>query len=391
MGIGKLVREWTDLIRFKNLTAQERSIVFYAEDEDTWKHFQPIISELVGNFRQTVCYITSSETDPILQCTNESIKTFYIGFGSARTTLFLSLKADVMALTMPDLGNFNIKRSKYPVHYVYIFHSMVSSHMIYRHRAFDQFDSILCVGPHHVEEIRATESLYGLNRKQLVQSGYGLLDSLMSESASRDEPDVLPQTSIKRVLVAPSWGADALLESCGRELIDLLLEANYHVTIRPHVMTMRQNWRLLSDLASMFDNSPNFFLDLNLASQGTVSDYDLMISDWSGASLEYAFGMSRPVLFIDVPRKINNPGYDTLGCVPIEMSLRTEIGLIASPDQLHEVPRLVELLCSDAAMWKERIRESRDRWVYNLGSSGSVGAKYIANLISSETQADQGK
>ena len=156
MGFGQFIREWRELFRFKALPEDSRAIVFYAEDEASWKHLQPIISELVEVSGRTVCYVTSNAHDPILQQENSLIEAFYIGFGSARTVFFLSLRAGIMTMTMPDLGNFNIKRSKYPVHYVYVFHSLVSTHMIYRPRAFDNFDSILCVGPHHVAEILAT-------------------------------------------------------------------------------------------------------------------------------------------------------------------------------------------------------------------------------------------
>ena len=55
---------------------------------------------------------------------------------------------------------------------------------------------------------------------------------------------------------------------------------------------------------------------------------DLMISDWSGAALEYAFGIERPVLFLDVARKINNPRYVDLGIEPIEARMREQIGAV---------------------------------------------------------------
>lgn len=112
MGLGKFVREWKELIRFRALPAECRSIVFYAEDESSWKHFQPIVSELGKGFGKRVCYITSSVDDPILQNNNALIDAFYIGFGSARTVLFLSLQANLMVMTMPDLATFNIKDRK---------------------------------------------------------------------------------------------------------------------------------------------------------------------------------------------------------------------------------------------------------------------------------------
>jgi YidC/Oxa1 family membrane protein insertase len=263
--------------------------------------------------------------------------------------------------------------------------------MAYRRGAFDHFDSILCVGPHHLEEIRATESVYGLKPKVLVEAGYGPLDSIINSGSLGAQPEDIPPSQGKRVLIAPTWGPDALLETCGRGLIEELLGAGHYVTVRPHPMTMRDNPKLLSELRDLFGDSPNFALDLDLASQGTVAASDLMISDWSGAALEYAFGLERPVLYIDVPRKVNNPEYQRIDCVPIEVKLRSDLGAVVAPDRLQEVPRWVEVLCGESSTWRQRIRELRARWIYNVGNSGAVGASYIAKLSSAEIPLAQGK
>ena len=57
-----------------------------------------------------------------------------------------------------DLVNqYYLKRSKYSVHYIYVPHSLSSLHSIYRKGAFDYFDTLFCVGPHHVKEARKLE------------------------------------------------------------------------------------------------------------------------------------------------------------------------------------------------------------------------------------------
>ena len=38
-------------------------------------------------------------------------------------------------------------------------------------------------------------------------------------------------------------------------------------------------------------------------------DNDILISDWSGSAFEFAFGTLRPVIFLDLPKKINNESY----------------------------------------------------------------------------------
>ena len=64
-----------------------------------------------------------------------------------------------------------------------------------------------------------------------------------------------------------------------------------------------------------------------------------MVSDWSGAALEYAFGLERPVLFVDVPRKVNNPEYERLGIEPFEASVREQIGRVVAPERARSGAR----------------------------------------------------
>ena len=77
-----------------------------------------------------------------------------------------------------------------------------------------------------------------------------------------------------------------------------------------------------------------------------------MVSDWSGAALEYAFGLERPVLFVDVARKVNNPDYEALGIEPFEVGIRERIGRVVAPDDLAAiVPAVARRWWRDAPAW----------------------------------------
>jgi hypothetical protein len=88
-----------------------------------------------------------------------------------------------------------------------------------------------------------------------------------------------------------------------------------------------------------------------------------MISDWSGSALEYAFGLERPVIFIDVPRKVNNPAYKTIGLIPLEDSIRRDVGEIVTTNELSRLPQVINRLCSDPEAFRERIRVARQATV----------------------------
>ena len=232
---------WEELEKFNKLDLDERSIVFYSEDVSSFVHFEQIIRELTEEMEYQICYVTSAEDDPILNTQNKKIKAFYIGDSTARTKFFLNLKAKILIMTMPDLETFNIKKSKvYPVHYVYLFHSIVSTHLVYRRSAFDHFDSIFCVGDYQLDEIRRTEKLYNLKPKNLIRYGYGHLDNLLEKYSTRI---LSPKNNGNKlhVLLAPSWSNASLFEDIAEKVIDILLQEGYKVTFRPHLMTQKKS------------------------------------------------------------------------------------------------------------------------------------------------------
>src|SRR5439155_1047234 len=120
--------------------------------------------------------------------------------GALCTWFFQTIRADVMVLTMLDLQNFHLKRSVHPVHYAYVFHSMGSTHMVDHASSYDHYDSLLCVGPHHVAEIRRREELHRLPPKHLFAHGYPRLERLVA-LAGDGEPAPAPRRPAARTTV----------------------------------------------------------------------------------------------------------------------------------------------------------------------------------------------
>ena len=373
--------ERKELEKFNQLDLDERSIVFYSEDISSFVHFEQIIHELTEKMGRQICYVTSAKDDPILTNQNEKIKAFYIGLGATRTKFFMELKAGVLVMTMPNLETYFIKRSKFhPVHYVYVFHSMVSTHTIYRKGAFDHYDSIFCVGPHHVKEISATESVYDLNHKNLIQYGYGLLDSLQAKKSTKQQ-EMHTKNGRKKILIAPSWGKQNLLETVGMDLVKILLDAGYHVTVRPHPMTMKKSSKIIKKIREKFEGSADFILETNTSSFDQLFSSYAIISDWSGIGFEYAFVCERPVIYVDVPRKNNNPDYNKIPYEPLESSIRNLIGKVISPNELESIPKIIESTYENIDLFKTKVKEIRNETVFNFGQSGIKGAQEIVKIL----------
>jgi YidC/Oxa1 family membrane protein insertase len=224
-----------------------------------------------------------------------------------------------------------------------------------------------------VDEIRRREEMYQLPAKELIHHGYGRLDAILAARAERP-----PASERPVVLIAPSWGPTCLFETCGADVVRALLAADYEVIARPHPMTAKKSPKALAALAAEFAGQPHFTLDTDIAAQTSLHRSDIMVSDWSGAALEYAFGLERPVVFVDVARKVNNPEYEKLGIEPFEASVRERVGRVVSPDAIDAVPAAVADLLRDPEAFRAAIRAERDASIFNIGTSGRVAAEVVA-------------
>ena len=200
--------EFLELRKFQKLNPEYRDIVFYAESGSYWVYFEPFINLLIKEHNRKICYVTSSPDDPILQKKKDRLLSFYIGEKTVRTIFFASLDVNILIMTFLDIHQSYIKRSKYPVHYVFVPHNMNSTHMVFRKGAHDHFDTIFCVGPHNFVELREAEEIYGLKTRALVENGYVRLDNIYHEAKDKKP---LKYSSSLNILIAPSWGPQSLL------------------------------------------------------------------------------------------------------------------------------------------------------------------------------------
>ena len=224
--------------------------------------------------------------------------------------------------------------------------------------------------------------MYNLKRKNLVECGYGLLDKLIKLRSSFPEKKKLLKNNKKNILIAPSWGKQNLLESMGIELVKTLLDAGYHVTVRPHPMTSKKSPKTIKQIKERFEKNPDFHLDTNTSSFEQLFSSYALITDWSGIGYEYAFVCERPVIYVDVPKKSHNKEYEKIGLVPFEISIRDKIGEIVPVQNIETIPERIEFLYSHGNNFENKIQKIRNDAIFNIGESGKVTASEIIRIIS---------
>ena len=357
-----------------------KDIIFYSSQGQYISNFEGLLNSLTIDYGYQITYVSSDPNDPIFNQYNKNITAYY---SKTLISIILPLmEPKVIVMTMPDIHQYYVKRSFSGTNYVYIFHAIMSTHMIYRKGAFDHYDTILCVGPHHIEEIRQTEKLNGLQPKTLHEGGFYKLEKIYKEYQQfliENEDD--PKSKIL-ILIAPSWHSSNILEICGEQLIqELLLNENFTVVVRPHPMMILKNMAFVQNIQQKFSDFKNFQIDLDLASQINFLKADIMICDWSGAAMEYAFGTERPVLFIDLPKKIYNPDYEDLGIEPLEVKIREVIGKVIQPDDVDSVREILTDLIKHKEKYADQIRAAREMYIYNFGTSSKIEAEIILDIL----------
>ena len=150
--------------------------------------------------------------------------------------------------------------------------------------------------------------------------------------------------------------------------------------LRPHFKILKDSKKLISKILDEFGNNPNFSLENGVIPSKLFHSSICMISDWSGISFEYAFTFERPVIFIDVPKKILNPNFNDISLEPIEISYRDKLGFVVSPNELKLIPDLIYKSKNNRLSTIESIQEIRSKTIFNLGKSAIIGAKYIQKL-----------
>lgn len=375
-------REKQDYKAFKHVA--NKHVVIYSEKSGFYKYFKDIMSEMMKRSNVVIHYVTNDYNDKIFEIakTEPRIKPYYISLKKT-ILLMMMVETDVFIMTTPDLNKFYLKKSytKKDIEYIYIPHDSMSAHKNFNEGAFDEFDTILCVGQHFVDEIRATEKLYNLPAKNLVEFGFPLLDDLVA--TVKAQPLKEKDNSKKEILIAASWQEGNILETCVDTIIEKLNSYDYHLTVRPHPEFVKRFGYQLNQLVEKYKDydKEKLTFELDFSSNKSVYSADLMITDWSGIAAEYSFATGKPTIFINTKMKVNNPNWQKIGITPIEIKLRNEIGIAVDMDKVDSIDKIVSDAIINGKDFKEKIDEYFKTFTFNHGTAAKVGADYILKSI----------
>ncbi len=370
-------REKADYKRFFSVV--NKHLVFYSESNGFYKYYKGYIEYLLKHTKLTIHYITSDPNDNIFRMEKENpqIRGYYIG-EKKLITLMMKMDADVVLMTMPDLQNFHIKRSyvRNDIEYIYIPHGIGSLNLLMRKGSMHHYDTIFVTGPSCYREEEQTGKLYGLPERNLVKVGYPLIDETRAIYSSQEHRPNDPP----RIMIAPSWQTDNIMDSCLEKILDGLKGKGYSILVRPHPQEVRHKKEYMEALKEKYAPE-GITIQTDFSSNSTWMESDLLITDWSTIGWEFTYTTLKPMLSINTPMKVMNPEYQRIEEKPITILYRDLLGKSLDLDQLDHIGETVEYLLSHAEAYHEQIDRLVKESLYNPGHSAEVGGEYIVSAI----------
>ena len=270
--------------------------LFFSENKKYQKYSYLLVETLAKKYPGEVYYVSSDVDDKIK---NPGVENIFIGKGRLMVMFFQIIRAEKMFLTLTDLNNNIVKKTKNVDKYIYYFHAPVSTTKIYTATAFDNYDIILCNGDYHLDEIRKRESIKKIPKKKLIKTGYFYFDYLKNKINTKIDAN--------EILIAPSWNynqKDFINENL-EEIIQFLLNKGHIVKFRPHPESFKRSMLTINHFRKKFFNE-KFILDETSENINSMESAKCLITDSSGIAIEFILLFKKPVLYFEDNDKIHN-------------------------------------------------------------------------------------
>ncbi len=356
-----------------DMTAKKLPFVIFSDDKRYWKIFEPICREM-SDRGMKVHYITNSPDDPALEV---EIPGFTAENPSSENKVFTRLNflnASIVFSTTPGLDVYQWKRSKDVDCYVHIPHS-AGEIVLYRMFGIDYYDAIMISRQQQGEDVRLLEKLRGLPEKEIVTVGIPYMDEMVKRLESADPIPEHPRT----VLLAPSWGNEALFSKYGGDLIDKLLKTGYHIIVRPHPQSFASEKDMIEKLMKEYPASEQLEWNRDTDNFDVLRRSDILVSDFSGVIYDFTLVYDKPVIYTEP--KFDLSMYDA-GWLEEEghrlwvYSALSRLGAQLTDDKVDNLKELIDECIDDPRYAASRQNVKDETW-----ANFKEGAKYAADYL----------
>lgn len=356
---------------FKDKTAAKNAypVVIYTEDKRYYHVFNDIINEFENRQYPVMVYV-SSDDDMFLQRKYNFVKVENIGKGYKAYSKLAFMRADVCLMTTPGLDVFHLKRSKFVKHYSHIPHNLTEC-LGYRLFGLDYYDSILLNFGKSEKYIRELEKKRNLPSKELVVVGSTVMDSM-----SKSLPENSKETEKTTVLLAPSWGENAILANYGEQIIEKLTKTPFFTIIRPHPQSLISEKKMIQNLQEKFKNEKNIQWDFSTDNLQTMAKSDILITDFSGIIHEFVFFFNKPCIYS--LNNFNKELYDLgdIDEITYRFSTLEKLGKELTLSNIDKIEEMINSLIKSNKLSRDIIEVKNEYW-----QEQGKGAKNVVDFL----------
>ena len=329
-----------DFLKYRNKTTR----IFFFENNFIEGHLAPYINKN-KNLNQTI--IVS-----LYEIKNEDLKKFKIfQFKSFffLNLFFLTLKIKYCYSSTPDLDNSAFQRSVFKkTKYVYIQHSPLGLTKIYRDNAFNNFDVVQIVNSFQKKDL---QDICKIKNKKI--KGWRGKYLFLSKKHFKTRSNKIKK---KKILLAPTWGTDFFDLNTHLLIKKNLNENKYDLFIRPHNMSILKKKISIDDLKrhqfQIADGNINF------------SDFNLVITDWSGIYIEFAKVNKIKSILIQNKEKILNDKFYEFKDDTIDSYARKKLGKILTLQEISSIENEIDDILSSQIEYSLEIEEFFEKYFY---------------------------
>ena len=359
--------------KHKESDEEKASFVIFSDHKRYWPVFEPVCREL-DRRGVDVTYMTASPDDPALENPYEHIKAEFIGEGNRAFSKLNFLEATLFLATTPGLDVYQWKRSKRVKYYVHMLHCANES-TFYRMFGLDYYDALLLSGQYQIDDQRFLEKLRDLPAKEMELIGIPYMDEMVKRLKAAPKIEKA-EGECKTILIAPTWGDSSIFHKFGDKMIDKLLEAGYHVIVRPHPQSYTAEAQLIADLKARYPESEQLEWNRDNDNFEVLRRADLLISDFSGVTFDFSLVYDKPIIYADT--SFDASPYD---CWCIEkptwtFSVLPKLGEQLTGENLDALPEMIERCIGDPQYAAAR-KEVRDETWVHVGEGAVRAADYL--------------
>ena len=332
--------------------------LFYSESRSYQKYAYLLIEALLEKYPQEIYYVSSEIDDEIKTL---DVKNIFISKGLMLNVFFAIVRVENMFLTLTDLGNHVVSKTKNVDKYIYYFHAPVSTIKKYTATAFDNYDVILCNGDYHIAEIKKREEIKKINKKELIKTGYFYFDYLNNRINRKVEAN--------EILIAPSWNYNNknFINENLEEIIQSVLNGGHIVRFRPHPESFKRSMLTITSLLKKFSNK-NFILDESSENINSMEKAKCLISDNSGIAIEFVLLFKRPTLYFEDVDKIHNIEFNNYkDLITMDQKVKDTFGYTFKRDDIKYLDALIAKSIIEFKDKDTEIRNFIDNNFYNYG------------------------